>query len=177
MLFKKLYNIKEWENISFLAKQEIFENYQDIYLRKKSLSFNILPFKFFIKLKPLIDKSFSEFNIKCKNLALYVTYSNEEGALHSDNALTNARINIPVLNCLKTYTEFYSVSKFKFYENSKFKIKLPDTDAVITFLDKFQLDCPTVMCVNEFHKIVVSENVPRISLTITFDKDPIFLLN
>jgi hypothetical protein len=176
ILFKELeilgWEILQKDVIEFLSKNI------DIYNRSKNISLIPIPIDYFFKLKLIVDKLFSIYNIKCIKIFLYVMNKNEDGSLHNDNSKFDYRINLPILNCKKTYTEFYSVNKFRYYQNTHYTIKLPEENAEINLIDKLELKKPTLVNVNEFHRIVMNEkNAPRISMSILFDKKLNFLID
>lgn len=176
MLFRELNEIKNWEIISEIVANKLEIHYPEIYKRSTNHSLIYLPIDIVQSIMPKLSHIFLPLNINIKNIALFVMYSDEHGILHSDNVVENYRINIPVINCEGSKTEYYEVSDSIYYQNSFYKIKLPAPESKIKFLDQFELTCPTVMSVNNFHKILLGKNVPRISLTISFYEDISFLL-
>jgi len=176
ILFKKINNIQGWESIAQFIRGELEKNYSDIYYRRTNLSFNKLPIQLYIPLQKMIDSLFISYNLHLSMAAVYVTYTDSQGALHSDNAPTEYRINIPILNCEGSSTDYYHVAEFEYYTNSKYKIKIPKSESNIVLLDSFTLDGPTIVSVNNFHRVRVTDKVPRISLTLDFKEDLSFLL-
>jgi hypothetical protein len=172
--YLKLNSIPNWQYIQSNAL-EYLKNNTVIYERKKGLSFCEVS-DFYNDNRKLINDCFRKINLNVISTAFYVTYNNDQGSLHSDNSKFQARINIPILNCENSYTEYYTVSKTRFYTNDRYTIKLPEHDAIIELVDRVELTCPTIIRVNEFHKITIGNQTPRISLTIGFDHDPIYLL-
>ena len=172
--YLELTNIPNWQRIQSIAL-EYLKNDAIIYERKRGLSFCKAP-DFCNANRTLINDCFKEFDLSVVSTAFYVTYNNDQGNLHSDNSNLQARINIPILNCRNSYTEYYTVSKTRFYTNDRYTVKLPEDDAIVELVDRVELTCPTVIRVNEFHKITLGDLTPRISLTISFDRDPIYLL-
>jgi hypothetical protein len=102
--------------------------------------------------------------------------------IHIDNYKyknVNARINIPILNTQNTFTRFYTGGIFASVTNPLTNItalRLTDFNG-LKLVDKVEIDKPTVMRVNEPHDILkLNSEIPRITLTLGFDKDPVFLL-
>ena len=172
--YLELTNISNWQRIQSVAL-EYLKNDTTIYERKTGLSFCKAP-DFCNANRTLINDCFREFDLNVISTAFYVTYDNDQGSLHSDNSKLQARINIPILNCENSYTEYYTVSKTRFHTNDRYTVILPENDAIIELVDRVELTCPTVIRVNEFHKITLGKLTPRISLTISFNHDPIYLL-
>lgn len=172
--YLKLPNIPNWQDIQSAA-QTYLENNTTIYKRKTGLSFCESP-DFCNANRSLINDCFVKMNLSVVATAFYVTYDNVQGSLHTDNSKSQARINIPILNCENTYTEYYTVSKTRLHTNDRYTVKLPTDDAVIELVDRVELTCPTVIRVNEFHKVTLGNIAPRISLTVRFDHDPVYLL-
>jgi hypothetical protein len=173
--FKEL-DIKNWEDIASYVLEHCQHNGR-IYNRTEGLSLIPLLDNVFLKIKPLIDNLFLPYLLTCTKAHVYVMHNEHEGALHCDNSKHNARINFPILNCNNTYTEFYSVDKSIYFTNSKYTIKLPANDATIKLINRVEIKQPTVLNVNAYHKVILnSDNRPRITLSLSFNQDPIFLL-
>jgi hypothetical protein len=104
---------------------------------------------------------------------------NSHSPIHVDGYPQSARINLPLLNCKGSKTVFYSGGEFnKRTFNSKTSIGawILSGTAGIRTADSVEIDAPTVVLVNEPHAVLMSELSPRITLSLGFDKDPIFLL-
>lgn len=176
-MYKELEEIQDWQPLIDKIHQFLKLN-PDIYNREKNISLIPIPDYFFRQIKTDIDSLFKVYDLKCVRSFLYVMTSNNDGDLHNDNSGTAYRINFPVLNCQNTFTEFYTVSKWNLYTNTKYTIKLPADDALIQLVDRVEITKPTVISVNEFHRIVMDENnSPRITLSLMFDKNLKFLID
>lgn len=174
-VFKEL-EIDNWQDLTSIVLNYTLTD-KRLYNREDNLSLVPIPNDFFKIIKPIIDSLTFQYNITCTNAYLYIMKNSNDGALHSDNARISARINLPILNCENTFTEFYHVDKWKYFKNTKYIIKLPNQDAELTLLGKLELKQPTVINVNTFHRIIMDDNVsPRISLSLLFDRDVNFLL-
>jgi hypothetical protein len=90
----------------------------------------------------------------------------------------SARINIPIINCEKSETRFYSsinwnpITKtlpngIKYTYHNLEDCKLESTVTVSE---------PTVLRVRELHNVTTTGSYPRIALTCAVDPDPIYLL-
>jgi hypothetical protein len=173
--FKEL-DIENWEDIASQVLVYCQCN-ESIYNRENGLSLIPLPDDIFFKINPLIDYLFLPYSLTCTKAYVYVMHNEHEGALHCDNSKHNARINFPIFNCNNTYTEFYSVDKSIYFTNSKYTIKLPANDATVKLINRVEIKQPTVLNVNAYHKVILnSDNRPRITLSLSFNRDPFFLL-
>ena len=106
-------------------------------------------------------------------------YNATHTSIHKDTTYPLARINIPLLNCNNSYTEFYENVITTDWIN-------PDTGIIsyrvanndYKLADRVELTQATVLRVSEAHKVHIDEAVvPRIALTLGFYPNPIFLLN
>ena len=125
---------------------------------------------------PELVQAFGEYGMTCTYAAAVVVNAPYRPPCHVDNpAFSLARINFPLLNCKNTITEFYTNAKTS--PNSSRHLEVINMrDCVL--VDKFELTTATVIRVQEAHRIVVPFNnpSPRISLTLDFDKDPVYML-
>lgn len=174
--FRELPEVIGWQSVTSQILHHVQSKYPEIYNRQTELSYNWLPNEIFKEYETALNALFNHYSIKCVAAAMYITYNKKQGDIHCDNTDYDARINLPVLNCQGSFTEFYTVSKSIYYTNTKYTIKIPDKESENTLIEKLELKMPTVMRVNEFHAVNTGNNVPRISLTLSFDRDPIFLL-
>jgi hypothetical protein len=141
----------------------------------KSFWTNII-FNEFVSCVPELLTVFKEIDLTPRRVALITTSINTE--IHRDDAYVPLRINIPILNCKGSQTEFWKTSV------KPTRIFLPNGVPYL-YIDKkncelvetFELDAPTVLRIKEPHSISVGENVPRISLTVEFVEDIEYLLN
>ena len=119
-------------------------------------------------------------NIKPIAVAVYIMRNNSDIAPHKDSTRSNARINIPILNCNDTWTLFYRGAP-----NIKpAPLVLPNGvvyigyhNADIEEVDRVCISEPTIIRPQEIHSVIMQEkNSPRITLTVTCNPDPEFLL-
>ena len=120
----------------------------------------------------------------CNLAVAFVMYDNTQTTIHIDvykpTHKNITRINVPILNTKNTFTRFYTGGDFSLYTN-------PVTDitnytltglAGLRLVDKVEIDKPTVVKVNVPHDVKMDlEHVPRITLSLGFDRDPVFLLD
>jgi hypothetical protein len=127
---------------------------------------------------PEIQKMFDPLNIKIKRLSLITaTVSSTENGIHRDHTDCNVRINIPILNCAGSITNFYKS------DAEPVKLLLPNGVPYYqieynkcTLVDSFCLDRPAAIRVTEPHQVIVGTTVPRISCTIEFEENIDYLL-
>lgn len=176
--FKKI-EIDDQDLVIAQCKNYI-ENIDYIYNRKLNATYYPLNFEPFVERCSLIKTSFKRYNINCNFAAVYVSYNNSQNPIHIDNYVHDARINLPILNCEFSTTYYYEGGIFKVKNNSNTKtspslFEKPDNN--FKLIDSVVVDSPVVLLVNKPHKVHMnSEKYPRISLTLGFDVDPIFLL-
>lgn len=126
---------------------------------------------------PEIQKMFDPMGITVSRISL-ITVNNEQTVIHRDYTNKNVRINVPILNCAESVTNFYTtdidpIRKFTpvgvpywYYESDKCKL-----------VDSFSLNRPAVLRVNELHQVVTNVSyLPRMSITIEFTEDIDYLL-
>ena len=152
----------------------------EIYNRTINATYYILDINEFKKFCPKLDLAFSRYKIVCDFVVAFVMKTNSNVPLHIDNYQKgNARINIPILNTKGTYTRFYTGGTFKEVVNPITKVPaltLKNIDG-LKRVDSVEIDQATVIRVNEPHDVFMDiKNSPRITLTLGFDKDPVFLL-
>jgi hypothetical protein len=129
---------------------------------------------------PKLDLGFSRYNLNCTFAVAYIMYNNSHTSIHVDAySYGEARVNLPILNVTGTFTRFFSGGEFKEVVNPTTGIRAHKLSNLKNFRleDKVEIDQPTVIRVNEPHDVIMDmKNSPRITLTLGFDKDPVFLL-
>jgi len=152
----------------------------DIYNREINATYYILDLAEFKKFCPKIDLAFARYGIVCDFAVAFVMKTNGDSPLHIDNyARGDARINLPILNTKGTHTRFYTGGIFREIINPITKIPALSLKAPagLKRVDSVEIDQATVIRVNEPHDISMDMfNSPRITLSLGFDKDPVFLL-
>lgn len=163
------------DTLSYLKNQK-----PDIYNRKIDATYYVLDLDEFKKFCPKLDLGFQKYEIVCNFAVAFVMNTNRDNSIHIDNyPYGNTRINIPILNTKGTITTFYTGGTFQEIINPITNIKhFKLTDIrTIRRADIVEINQPTVIRVNEPHSVHMDiKNSPRITLTLGFDKDPIFLL-
>jgi hypothetical protein len=127
---------------------------------------------------PELQKSFLDYDLRIIMAAVYVMYLPSQAAIHIDATSWKARINLPLLNCANTYTEFYeSDSKdFKWINPQSGSFWVPQGNC--TLVDRVEMKQATVIRTEALHSVYIpiDNPVPRITLTLGFHKDPVYML-
>lgn len=143
--------------------------------------FNPIDFKSFVQAVPEFLTAFSEHGLKPISVATYIMFSNPDGAAHRDSITDRARINIPILNCENSWTNFYKLIdpsiRPKISVNAAGQPYQSFDPKDIVLEDRVQIIEPTIIRPLEIHSIEMDETkVPRITLTVCTDPMPEFLL-
>ena len=93
------------------------------------------------------------------------------------------RINIPVFNCEHSVTEYYNytgtMEQGITYQDNGLNgyLRYMDEDPNLVKVDEVVVDRPTIMRVQQPHRVIIDNNyVPRVVLTFFTRKDPVYLL-
>ena len=155
---------------------EYIKTQEKIYYKPQGYFLN-LNFEELITYCPELLTAFNRYNIVCIYAAAFITYRNKGIPVHVDSGTQQARINIPLENCKNTFTGFYKNGHIIPYVNPITGI----TASIITgavLVDKVEIDQATVIRVKAPHSVHMDENhTPRVTLTIGFNRDPVFLLD
>lgn len=179
MKYYKKIEIDQYDRVIEQCRNYI-KTIDHIYNRSYNASYYPLEFDDFVNSCPLIKICFQKYDLTCTFAAAYVSYSNSNNPIHVDNFYHKARINLPLINCEYSTTLYYTGGVFNLSPNGETKTSpsLLQSSASLRLADKVVVDTATVILVNEPHKVLMDQQKsPRISLTLGFDKDPIFLLN
>jgi hypothetical protein len=157
------------------------EHKPDIYNKSIDATYYILDLNEFKQHCPKLDLGFARYGITCNFAVAFVMHRTSDVKLHIDRyPMGVARINLPILNTHNTFTRFFTGGVFTQTTNPLTNItamRLTGIDG-LKLVDKVEIDKATVMRVNEPHDIVkLNSEIPRITLTLGFDKDPVFLLD
>jgi hypothetical protein len=147
----------------------------------KGTPFNPLPLVEFMQAVPELETSFAEHGLTINFISAYIMWNNYDGGMHRDSSVDVARVNIPIINCEDSWTNFY-VTKVPGEEplivlNSKGMPYRPYKPDDVVLVDRVQITEPTIIRPLEIHGIEIDETkVPRVTLTIATDPMPDFLL-
>lgn len=132
-----------------------------------------------LKLYPEVQEMFNPLNIHIKTISVIASSSTSltEG-IHRDYVENPVRINLPLLNCEGSVTNFYRTTvepEKKYLPNGIPYNKIEYKNCVL--VDSFCLDRPAALRVKEPHQVVANKlKLPRISCTIDFIEDIEYLL-
>ena len=137
---------------------------------------------------PQILTAFSMYDLTPVLGFFLVTFTQRDSPLHIDyissiisNEWPLCRINIPVLNCEGSITEFYTGGKYVPHtanNNGEFSFLKIEDFSLVTKVAEVEILKPTVLRIQEPHRVVPNLNtIPRITLSLVMNKDPVFLLD
>lgn len=151
----------------------------DIYSRTYNTTYYPLELAKLLEYCPHLLTAFDDYGLKCNLAVAYIMYNNSHSSIHIDAYTHDAKINIPVQNCEGTKTLFFAGGTYENVHNSMTKTnakKIKSTEN-LKLVDYVEIDQTTVVRVNEPHTVVMDmKRTPRITLSLGFDKDPVFLL-
>jgi hypothetical protein len=159
---------------------EFIKSKSKIYERQLDGSWYNINISELLESVPEISLAFNKFNLVPVMAASYVMYDRRHTAIHVDAYPSLTRINIPLLNCSGTYTTFYKNSQVKEFINPRTKIvSYRNVNTDVELADRVELKKATVLRTNQAHSVdlPITNPVPRITLTLGFDRDPVFLLD
>lgn len=180
MKYYKKIEIDYYDDVIADALSYLKNHKPDIYNRTINATYYPLDVNEFKQFCPKLDLAFARYNIVCDFVVAFVMKTNSDAALHVDNyGRGDTRINLPILNTKGSRTIFYTGGIFKEYINPITKVssnRLISGEG-LKKVDDVEIDQCTVIRVNEPHMITMNvNNSPRITLTLGFNKDPVFLL-
>ena len=180
MQYYKKIDIDYYDDIVNDTLKYLKEQKPNIYNKTIQATYYELDLNEFKKHCPKLDLGFARYNLICNYAVAFVMHNSMDVKIHIDNySMGIARINIPILNTKNTFTRFFTGGEFTKMTNpltniTALRITGPKD---LLYVDKVEIDQATVIRVNEPHDIVkLNKEIPRITLTLGFDKDPVFLL-
>lgn len=182
MKYYKKIEIDYFDEIVADTLKYLKEQKPNIYNKTIDATFYVLDLNEFKAHCPKLDMGFARYDLVCNFAVAFVMHRSRDVQIHIDNYKdrnVSTRINIPILNTHNTFTRFYTGGVFTAVTNPLTNITaLRLTGASgLKLVDKVEIDKPTVIRVNEPHDILkLNSEIPRITLTLGFDKDPLFLL-
>lgn len=129
---------------------------------------------------PELIQLYKPLGITIKRIS-FVTASDKVGSIHIDDPKTAPpiRINIPVLNCDQTSTNFYVTNKPAIetrLASGIYYYKWNEQDC--TLAASACINKSTLIRTNELHQVCIhSDNIPRITCTIEFYENLEYLMN
>lgn len=151
-----------------------------VYNRLLNASWYNLNLEILKEVCPEIKVAFNKYELTPTIAAVYIMYNTTHTSIHIDGFLPRARINLPLLNCKNTYTNFYKnkAGPIKWINPESGKVSYTAvSDSIL--VDRVEIKQATIIRTNVFHSVdlPIDNPVPRITLTLGFDKDPVFLLD
>ena len=151
----------------------------NVYNRLLNASWYNLNLEILKKVCPEIELAFKKYDLKLNLAAVYIMYNYTHTSIHIDGFSPQARINLPLLNCKNTYTNFYKneAEPIKWCNPESGKVSYTAVgDSIL--VDRVEIIQATIIRTNVFHSVdlPIDNPVPRITLTLGFDKDPVFFL-
>lgn len=179
----KYYKYIEIDNFKIIQEKTLEFLVKNNLLNNAGLYF--IPWKEYTLEVSEILTAFDRYKIKPIQGATYITTEQNDSKVHIDyvtQAQHLCRINIPILNCVGSKTEFFKVPMKEFYVNkqeynNKFFFQIKDNATLVEKVDEVEIIYPTVIKIQQPHRVHTNlVTVPRVCLTLTMDKDPVFLL-
>jgi hypothetical protein len=177
MIYYKLLDI---ENIDVIIQKCLLyaKNIDSAYNRRLS-SWNSINASELLTACPELVNGLQKYDLNVRMAALFVMYHPSHTKIHIDAYPSQARINIPLLNCTNTYTNFYeSDGGSESWIDPKSKIISYSPKGKCRLVDRVELKQATIIRTKVFHTVDLPKDnpVPRITLTLGLDKDPVFML-
>lgn len=128
---------------------------------------------------PELQTMFDPLGIHIRKISILNAWFTGQGTIHIDACDAKVRINLPILNCDNSVTNFYKsnaplVSSVLPNGVPYFKIDPSQCELV----DSFCLNRPAAIRIGAPHQVeVLSRVVPRISCTIEFEENIEYLLD
>ena len=191
MRYFKYIDINNCQTVLKKSRDFVSEVYA-IQIEKQESLFQAFNWKSYISYCPEILTAFSKYDLEPFGGFIYILFTQSKAPIHVDvisKRVNQCRINIPIFNCEYSRTFYYSkidgISPTEgpvFYETntgivSSRYIRYQDNDPTLQKVDEVVLNKPTVMRVQEPHRVIIDPiQVPRVALTIRTRKDPVYLL-
>lgn len=151
----------------------------DIFRRKQGINLMRLPLDEFSSKCPEAQEFATSLGLRITDALTFVLWHPSQCGIHRDSWRHQARINIPLLNGKGTYTYFYDNVETIETRNAAGSIVVVAKDQSVPHVAFVETVCPIVLRVQELHNVMLPYNnpVPRITLSLGFDIDPVFLLD
>ena len=128
---------------------------------------------------PELVESLNKYSLKIYMSAVYVMYDPSHTSIHIDHYHSQARLNLPLLNCDNTYTNFYeSDGEIVKWVNPDSGVVSYNTIGQPRLVDRVEMKQATVIRTKVLHSVdlPIGNPVPRITLTLGLSKDPVYML-
>jgi hypothetical protein len=174
----KYYKTLDIENIDIIIQKCLSYARSHTAYNRKNGTWNTISVSELTTVCPELAIGLQKHGFTIHMAALFVMYSPSHASIHLDNYYAQARINIPLLNCENTYTNFYEcIGGCKKYVNAA-NVTTYEPTGDCKLVDRVELKQATIIRTRVFHSVDLPINnpVPRITLTLGLDKDPVFML-
>lgn len=174
-MYKKYWakiHVPEWRIIQSSTLQYIQKN--NIIDQLPRNGFIVLDYNTFTAACPQITSCLNKYNNVVLWAGIYLTRDSAYSKIHIDydGDQHQCRLNIPILNCKNTTTEFYEGGQYTSITQQNGLNFLYETSGTAVKVDEVELDSPTILRVKSPHKIVMhTAATPRISLTLYTQHD------
>lgn len=179
MLYFKKIEVDYYQEIIDGALNYLRLAVPDVYNRMHDATYYPLDLEKLAEYCPKLKSAFDRYDLKCNMAVAYVMYNNSHSQIHIDKFYHDARINLPVLNCTGTKTIFFTGGTYEAVHNPFTHTNAKKLVSVegMRYATHVEIDSATVIRVNEPHIVAMNINTsPRITLSLGFDKDPVYLL-
>jgi len=151
----------------------------DIFRRKQGINLMRLPLDDFNAKCPEAQEFASSLGLRITDVLTFVLWHPSQCGIHRDSWRHKARINFPLLNGKNTYTYFYDNVETIETRNAAGSTVVVAKDQSVPHVAFVETTVPIVLRVQELHNVMLpyTNPVPRITLSLGFDRDPVFLLN
>ena len=166
------------DNFDLIVQKSLeFITAQPFYNTDKKDCFHYLDYDAFVKHCPEILTAFSRYDISPVRFSAFWMTRDKECLIHIDNLYTNARVNLPILNCESSATAFYETEIFKSIKQKNGLTLHPCRQEDAVEVERVTIKKATVIRVNMPHKVIMfKDGISRLTLSIQFDRDPVFLI-
>lgn len=151
----------------------------NVFYRKQGINLIRLPIDEFKLACPEVQEFATPLGLTLTDALTFVLWHPSQCGIHRDSWRHKARINIPLLNGKNTYTYFYDNVETIETRNAAGSVVVVAKDQSTPHVDFVETTEPIVLRVQELHNVMLpyTSPVPRITLSLGFDVDPVFLLD
>lgn len=151
----------------------------DVFRRKQGINLMRLSLEEFSSKCPEAQEFATLLGLRITDVLTFVLWHPSQCGIHRDSWRHKARINIPLLNGKGTYTYFHDNVDTIETRNAAGSIVVVAKNQSTPHVAFVETVCPIVLRVQELHNVMLPYNnpVPRITLSLGFDIDPVFLLD
>ena len=182
MIYYKPIEIENFKIIQLKVKDYIYQTNWHT-----NEGFNVFDKYSLLQACPELESCLHNYGLLPVQFATYITHSQHMAQVHIDSSgnydSLKCRINVPILNCEGSATEFYQGGVFQETQQihaagkrnvTFFKCTSTET---LKKVDEIEIIKPTVIRIHIPHRVKINSlSIPRICLSIRTNRDPVFLL-